>query len=86
VAKLRNIGPGPVSLYRPAGDPGSLDVEPGQVVETPGELAGQQPYSDAILIDSHGELRAWPTSTWETVEERVASTSPATDDTAKSGE
>lgn len=60
--RLKNVGPA-VDLYRPAGDARSLRVEEGQVVETPGELAGE--IDDAYLIGEGDDVRAWPKTRWE---------------------
>lgn len=78
MAKLKNIGPDAVVLWAPAGHPDSLLVEPGQVVDVPGELAedptadelagGAEPLpTDAyVLILPGGDHRAFPTSRWLT--------------------
>lgn len=79
MVKLKNVGPDAVVLWAPGGHPDSLLVEPGQVVDVPGELAGQ-PGADELAVgaeplptDAHvlilpgGERRAFPTSRWQLV-------------------
>lgn len=68
--KLVNKSEGAVSLYRPAGEAGSLTVEPGQSCEIPGEIVTEAPDgyelpSDALLVRlPDGELRTFATSMW----------------------
>lgn len=60
--RLKNVGSA-VDLYRPAGDPQSLPVDAGQVVEVPGEISGE--LADAYLIGEGDQARAWPMAQWE---------------------
>jgi hypothetical protein len=85
--RLRNKGSDAVSLYRPAGDIGSLIVEPDEEFEIPGVQVtkGVPEGADYVLVESpDGELRAYALSRWELVTESVASPSvPADLTTAK---
>lgn len=76
--RLRNKGSDAVSLYRPAGDIGSLTVEPGEEFEIPGEqvTADIPAEADYVLVKApDGELRAYSTQRWELV--RDMDTSPS---------
>lgn len=74
--RLRNKGSDAVSLYRPAGDIGSLIVEPGEEFEIPGIQADVPDGADYVLIkSSDGELRAYSTQRWELVQNIDASPS-----------
>jgi hypothetical protein len=80
--RLRNKGSDAVSLYRPAGDIGSLIVEPGEEFEIPGTQVTQDvpEGADYVLIKSpDGELRAYGTARWDVVTESVASPRASTD-------
>lgn len=65
--KLRNRGPA-TDLYRPAGTPGSRYVAEGGEIDIVGELAEQQP-ADGIVILMSGVPMAWPSATWELVDD-----------------
>lgn len=63
--KLKNVWGDMLTLFKPVGHPESVSVEPGQVVEIPGELADDQPHDDAIVVKHpDGELMAYPTALW----------------------
>jgi hypothetical protein len=68
--RFRNIGAA-AHVYKPAGDPDSLFVDAGQIVETPGELAPEQP-ADAYVVGEGDQARAWPKALWELVEDKPA--------------
>lgn len=72
--QLKYIGESPIDLYRPAGDPRSLLVELGDVVETPGEVLAAD--DDAIVTGSPEDPRAWPKSSWS-LEGKATVTTPA---------
>jgi hypothetical protein len=75
---LRNKGSDAVSLYRPAGDIGSLIVEPGEEFEIPGtQVTADVPKdADYLLVEApNGELRAYATSRWELVQDMDAAPS-----------
>lgn len=67
----------PVSLFQPAGGNEALPVEPGQVVDVPGELVTSRPApkkdeptpeplpDDAFIVANGGEERAWSKAMWE---------------------
>lgn len=65
--RLRNIAADAVSLYRPAGDAGSLIVEPGQECEIPGEHKPNLSSPDGIVIGTFNDVRAFSTQRWELV-------------------
>lgn len=53
-----------VSLFRPSGAPGSMEVEHGKEIEDSGELVEE--LDDAYIVESpSGERKAWPKATWE---------------------
>lgn len=63
MAKFRNKLD-PVHLYAPAGEPTSLFVDTGQVVEVPGEA---KEIDDAHVVGEEDAALAFPTSRWELV-------------------
>jgi hypothetical protein len=81
--RLRSDHP-PVSLFLPDRLGGeSYPVEPGSIVDVPGELAvhvepkeGEQEApplpDDAYVVGKGSEARAWPKSTWELVPAKPA--------------
>lgn len=67
--KLKNIWHDVLTLFKPHGHPESIAVEPGQTVEVPGELASDQPHSDAIVVEHpDGEKLAYPKALWDHVD------------------
>jgi hypothetical protein len=67
IVKLRNRGTS-VDLHRPAGTPGSRYVAEGGEVDILGQLADEQP-ADAVVLVCSGVPIAYPTSTWELVDD-----------------
>jgi hypothetical protein len=53
----------PVSLFRPSGESGAMNVEHGKDIEAPGELVEE--IDDAYIVEHNGERKAWPKATWE---------------------
>lgn len=53
-----------VDIYFPAGHADSLHVEPGDVIDVPGDLAPDQP-DDAYVIGTGDDARAWPKALWD---------------------
>ena len=82
--KFRNLG-GPVDMYGPADRGDSLLVDAGQTVEVPGTLAKtlqkkelaeagvtELPDDATLVVLPNGDVRAFPTATWELVESKKA--------------
>jgi hypothetical protein len=67
----------PISLFQPSSK-ASFDqyfpVEPGGLVEVPGDLAKVQPHDDAFVVVNGDEVRAWPKAMWNLA---VSPTAPA---------
>lgn len=64
---LREDAPA-ISLFQPSAKAAFdqyFPVEPGGLVEVPGELAKKQPYDDAFLVVNGDEERAWPKALWD---------------------
>lgn len=66
----------PVSLFQPSAKAAFdqyFPVEPGGLIEVPGELAKEQPYQDAFLVVNGDETRAWPKALWDLADKPAAS-------------
>ena len=72
----------PVTILARPGAPDAFEVEPGQVVDVPGQLVtsrpnkGEEPSEplpgDAYIVVHGGEERAWPNALWEYADEKPA--------------
>lgn len=74
----------PVTILARPGAPDAFEVEPGQVVDVPGQLVTSRPTpkkdepapeplpDDAYLVVHGGEERAWPHALWESVDDKPA--------------
>jgi hypothetical protein len=72
----------PVTILARPGAPDAFEVEPGQVVDVPGQLvtsrdgkkgeAVEPLPSDAYLVVHGGDERAWPHALWESVDDKPA--------------
>ncbi len=75
---------GPIHLYQPAGGRDALPVEPGQVVDVPGQLVESRPEPkedepapeplpvDAYTMAVGDDERAWSKAMWELVVDKPA--------------
>lgn len=75
--KLRGEHPA-VSLFRAAGHPESLSVEPGETVTVSGRVLSEG--DDVVVVGTDtGDARGWPLSVWELVPEATDSPVPPAD-------
>ncbi|MGW3992354.1 hypothetical protein ACWEF6_02590 [Amycolatopsis sp. NPDC004772] len=77
-----------VTLFSPEGRPGAMLVEPGDVIDVPGELVTSRPApqddepeptplpEDAYTVANNGEEKTWPHSMWELVEDKPKKVEP----------
>jgi len=65
----------PIDLFQRAGAE-QFHVEPGQEIEVPGDLAKDQPQSDAYVIGDGDQARAWAKAQWELVDNKPAKAAP----------
>lgn len=76
--RLRSDGQ-PVTILAKPGALDAFEVEPGQVVDVPGQLVtsrdpkAEEPLpSDAYIVANGDEERAWPHALWESVDDKPA--------------
>jgi hypothetical protein len=73
----------PVALFFPQGHHDSLYVEPGDVIDVPGDVVADSP-DDAFVIGTGDEARAWPKALWESADASpVADAAPSEPPTAE---
>ena len=71
-----------MDLFRPGGEPDSIQVQPGDEIEVPGDpvVIVADPLNpredDAWIVSSNGVERAWPKATWDLVEDKPAKSAP----------
>lgn len=67
--KFRFLGDQPVTLFQRTGGPDAFDVQPGQTVTVPGDLAADQYAEDAYIVGDDENARAWPKASWELIDD-----------------
>lgn len=78
--RLRSDQP-PYDIFFPQGHFDSLHVEPGDVIDVPGEVDADSP-EDAYVTGTEDDARAWPKALWELADAPASTSEPASADAA----